>query len=103
MAKKTTPKKAAKKVTPFDAADYLTNEKAIAAYLNEALATGDTAFILHALGTVARAKGVSKIARQAGVTRESLYRSFSKTGNPEFGTVMKSLKAMGIELHAEPA
>ena len=80
MAKKADPKKVAGKVTPFDAADYLTTEKAIAVYPNEAFATGDTAFVLDALGTVARAKGSAKL-RSAPASRAKV--SIGRSAKPE--------------------
>lgn len=91
------------KTTPFDAAEYLDTEEAIAAFLNEAFETGDAAFISHSLGVVARAVGMSKIARDANLSRESLYRSLSAEGHPELSTVISVLKALGVKLAAQPA
>lgn len=94
----------AKKIaTAYDSADYLKDDKMILAYLREAFDDGDPVLIVHAIGTAARAKGMGKIARSAGVSRESLYKSLSEKGKPEFGTVLKSLKAMGIELKVAKA
>jgi probable addiction module antidote protein len=87
----------------FDSAEYLDSSAEIAAYLDAVLEDGDPALVAHALGVVARAKGMSEIARRAGVSRESLYRSLSEDGNPEFATVVKVLKVMGVRLSAEPA
>ncbi len=84
------------KTRPFDPAIYLDSSEAIATYMAEALDTGDPAFVADALGVVARAKGVSEVAREAGVSQESLYRSLSADGNPEFGTVMKVAQALGL-------
>jgi len=84
------------KTSPFDPAQYLDSNEAIAAYMSEALETGDPAFVADALGVVARARGVSEVAREAGVSQESLYRSLSADGNPEFGTVMKVAQALGL-------
>ena len=70
------------KTTVFDAADYLETEEDIAAYLTEALATGDTAVVTLALGAIARARGMTRIARATGLSRESLYRALSADGNP---------------------
>lgn len=91
------------KATPFDVADYLDDAEMIAEYLNEALASGDAALVTKAVGNVARAKGMTSVAKEAGVTREALYRSLSESGRPEFATVMKSLNALGIRLQAVSA
>jgi probable addiction module antidote protein len=87
---------------PFDPAEYLDDSEAIAAYLTEALATEDPAFIADALGVVARAHGMSEIALQSGLSRESLYRALSPDGNPEFATVLRVLRAMGLRLSTNP-
>jgi len=87
---------------PFDPADYLDNEEAIAAYLTEALDTGDAAFINDAIGVVARAVGMTKVAKDTGLSRESLYRALKPEGNPEFSTVLKVLNSFGIALRAVP-
>lgn len=86
----------------FDAAAYIDSPEAIAAYLSEAFETHDAAFVTEALGTVARAKGMASIARKTGLSRENLYKALSGEGHPEFGTVMKVLDTIGIQLHAEP-
>ncbi len=85
------------KTTRFDAADYLDSDKAISTYVAEALATDDPAYIAHALGTVARARGMTKIAKKAGLSRESLYKALSAEGNPEFGTIIKVMSAIGLQ------
>ena len=72
-------------ITDFDPAEYLDNDKMIAGYLSDALETQDSAFIADAIGVVARAKGMKRVAEDAGVSRESLYRALSVSGNPEFG------------------
>ncbi len=90
------------KTPPFDPAEYLDDSEAIAAYLSEALATEDPAFIADALGVVARAHGMSAIALQSGLSRESLYRALSPDGNPEFATVLRVLRAMGLRLSTTP-
>ncbi|WP_158815541.1 addiction module antidote protein [Methylocapsa sp. S129] len=87
---------------PFDPAEYLDDDKAIAAYMSEALATGDVSFIADALGIVARAKGMSQIASETNLSRESLYRALSSEGNPEFATVIGVMKALGLRLTASP-
>jgi len=73
----------------------------MAAYLDAALEDGDTGVIMAALGDIARAKGMSQVARAAGLGRESLYKSLSTTGNPEFATVLRVVRALGLRLHAE--
>lgn len=90
------------KTKPYDAAEYLETEEDMAAYLQAALDEGDAALIIHALGNIARARGMSQIARKTGLRRESLYKALSPEGNPEFATVLKVVQALGIELHAEP-
>lgn len=90
------------KAKRFDAAEYLDSPEAIAAYLSEALATRDASIINTAIGTVARAKGMTSVASEAGVSRESLYRSLDVGGNPEFSTVMKVLDSFGVQLEAKP-
>lgn len=89
-------------IEPFDAAAYLKTDKDIAAYMTEALATRDTAVIGRALGAIARARGMTKISRQTGLSRESLYRALSAEGNPEFATVLRIIEAMGLRLTVEP-
>jgi probable addiction module antidote protein len=86
----------------FDAAEYLDSREAIAAYLSEAFETRDAAFITEALGTVARARGMTDIAKETGLSRENLYKALSADGHPEFGTVLKVLDSFGIQLHALP-
>jgi len=71
----------------------------VAAYLEAALQDGDPQLIAAALGDIARAKGMSQIAREAGVGRESLYKSLSATGNPELATVLKVISVLGLQLH----
>jgi probable addiction module antidote protein len=91
------------KTSPFDSAEYLNNEKAISAYLEEALASNDPAFIAKAIGTVARARGMSQIAKKSGLSRESLYKALSTDGNPEFGTVIRVMHALGLKFSVSPA
>ncbi|MDF2996970.1 MAG: putative transcriptional regulator [Xanthobacteraceae bacterium] len=86
---------------PFDSADYLNTSAEIAAYLDAVLEDAEPALVAHALGVVPRAKSMSEIASNAGVSREILYRSPSESGNPEFATVVKVLKALGVRLSAE--
>ena len=86
------------KTTVFDPAAYLDSEEAIGAYVEEAFATEDPAFIATALGTVARARGMAKIARKAGLSRESLYKALSAGGNPAFDTIVRVMQALGMKL-----
>ena len=88
---------------PWDAADHLESDEDIVAYLEAAFEDGDPALIATALGDVARAKGVTKIAADAGLGRESLYKALSPTGNPEFATVLKVLGALGLGLRPTTA
>ncbi len=86
----------------FDAADYLDSPETIAAYLTDAFETNDPAFISLAIGTVARVKGMAQVAGEAGLSRESLYKSLNGQSKPEFDTVRKVLVALGVKLVAEP-
>jgi probable addiction module antidote protein len=90
------------KTVEFDAAEFLDSREAIADYLSEALETADPEFITVAIGTVARAQGMTDIARQTGLSRENLYRALGTEAKPEFGTVMKVLDALGVQLCARP-
>jgi probable addiction module antidote protein len=91
------------KLTPFDPAEGLTSDDAIAAFMEEAFKTEDAGYIAHAVGVVARAKGMTQIANETGLSREQLYRSFSATGNPTLKTTLAVMKALGISLTAAPA
>ncbi len=95
--------KVVSKTTRFDAADYLDTEARQVAYIAAALESGDADFVRDALGVVARARGMGGIAKRAGLNRESLYKALGETGNPEFGTVMRIVRAMGLTLSARPA
>jgi len=90
------------KTHPFDAAEYIEDDEAVAEYLEEAMKIAmedsDPSFLAVALGTVARARGMSQIAKEAGLSRESLYKALGSEGNPEFGTVLKVLQALGLKL-----
>lgn len=85
------------KTSPYDSAEYLDSVEAINAYMEEALESHDPAFIAKALGTVARARGMSRIAKKAGLSRENLYKALSKEGNPEFGTILRVMQALGLK------
>ena len=89
--------------TPWDPADHLKDEGDMVAYLEAALEEGDPTLVAAALGDIARAKGMSQVAREAGLGRESLYKALSPAGNPEFATILKVVAALGLQLHAAPA
>lgn len=89
------------KLTNYDPAEDLASDEAITAFMAAAFETGDTGYIAHALGVVARAKGMAQIAGQTGLSREQLYRSFSENGNPTLKTTLAVMKALGIELTAK--
>lgn len=84
----------------WDAAQHLETEEDMAAYLEAALEENDPALIAAALGDIARAKGMSQIAKQTGLGRESLYKALSAEGNPEFATILKVIDALGLHLRA---
>jgi len=88
--------------TPWDGSEYLTSEVEMAAYLNAAFEDGHPKIIAAALGNIARAKGMAQIAREAGLNRESLYKALSEDGNPELSTLLKVLRALGIQLQVTP-
>jgi probable addiction module antidote protein len=90
------------KTSVWDAAEHLETEDDMAAYLEAALEENDPSLIAAALGDIARAKGMSQIAKQTGLGRESLYKALSPEGNPEFSTVLKIVNALGLKLHAVP-
>jgi len=90
------------KTSAYDAAEHLRTPEEMAAYLDAWLeeAPEDAAGIAQALGTIARAKGMTQVAKDAGLSRESLYRALGEGGNPSFATVLKVAKALGVKLHA---
>jgi probable addiction module antidote protein len=88
------------KISTFDAAEYLDTPELVAEFLNEAFETNDPVYITKAVGVAARAKGMTSVSRESGLSRESLYRSLSGDSNPEFGTIVHVLDAMGIQLRA---
>jgi probable addiction module antidote protein len=92
--------KAKIETTVFDAADYLDDAEAIAIYLEDAFSTEDSAYITHALGTIARAKGMTEVSRKSGLSRESLYKALSAEGNPEFATILKVMSALDLKITA---
>lgn len=87
-----------KKATKWDSSEFLKTEEDIAAYLNAALEDGDASVIAAALGDVARAKGMTQLAKETGITRDGLYKALSPTGNPSFDTVQKVVKAFGLRM-----
>ena len=91
------------KTRAWDPAEHLITDEDMAAYLEAALQEGDSALIAAALGDIARAKGMSQIARDAGLGRESLYKALSAEGNPELATIMKVIAALGLQLQASPS
>ncbi|MCA9916927.1 MAG: putative addiction module antidote protein [Anaerolineales bacterium] len=86
------------KTQPFDIAEHLETDEDVWEFLAEVLATGTTSDFIHALNTAARAKGMTEVAKQAGVTRASLYKSLSAEGNPRFETINKIVEALGGRL-----
>ena len=89
----------------YDTADYLKSNQDIVAYLEACMdeAGDDPAFIAHALGNIARARGMAQLARKTGLTREGLYKALGKNGNPSFGTVIKVMRALGLKFTPEVA
>ena len=88
--------------TRYDVAEHLRTPEEIAAYLDACFeeANGDAAFIAKAIGDISRAKGMSQVARETGLSRESLYKALSGNRNPNFGTIIKVISALGLKLHA---
>jgi probable addiction module antidote protein len=86
---------------PWDPAEFLDSDEAVAAYIDAALDDGDPALVAAALGDVARARGMSRIANETGMSRESLYKALNEKG--KFGTVLRVMKALGLKLAAKPA
>ena len=105
MPKASTKASAKTKTVPYDVARQLRTPEEMAAYLDAWLveAPDDVSGIARALGDIARAKGMSQVARDAGLSRESLYKALSENGNPSFATVLKVARALGMQLHAEAA
>ena len=89
------------KTRVWDPAEELETEEDMVVYLEAALQEGDASLIAAALGDIARAKGMTEIARETGLGRESLYKALSPDGNPEFATILKVLRALGLRLHAK--
>lgn len=95
----------AEKFYKWDSAEYLETEEDIHLYFEACIEEdpGDGSLIRHALGIIARARGMTKLAKDTGISREGLYKALSADGNPEFATIMKVMKALGVKLHAEVA
>jgi probable addiction module antidote protein len=91
------------KTKKWDPLEFLQSEDAMIAYLEAALEENDPVLISAVIGDIARAKGMAKVAKKAGLGRESLYKSLSDQGNPELATILKVLDAVGIRLHAKSA
>ena len=91
------------KLTPYDPANALLDDEEIAVFMADALETGDSAYIAKALVVIARAKGMSTISQQTGLSREQLYRSFSDKGNPTLKTTLAVMKALGLGLTIKPS
>lgn len=85
-------------ITNFDIAEYLDNKEIIAEYLSQILADGDMDELLEALGNIAKAKGMSQIASETGLGRESLYKTFHKGTKPRFDTIMKIMQSFGVKI-----
>lgn len=85
----------------YDPAAALDSPEALAVFMADALETGDTAYIAKALGVVARAKGMTELARETGLSREQLYRSFSERGNPTLKTMLAVMRALGVDMTAK--
>lgn len=90
------------KTTEFDAANYLDSEEMIAEYLNLALASEDTDLLLAAISDVAKARGMGRVAQEAGLGRESLYKALASGAKPRFDTIFKVLRALGVQMQARP-
>ena len=88
------------KLSKWDVVEYLKTEEDMVLYFEACLEEGDPTLITAALGDIARAKGMSQLARDTGISREGLYKALSGEGNPEFATVLKVVKALGLKLHA---
>ncbi len=94
------PRKITTKTRSWDAAEHLHTGKEMAAYLEAALEDGDPAVVAAALGDIARARGMTRVARETGLGRESLYKALSRDGNPELATVLRVVRALGLRLSA---
>jgi probable addiction module antidote protein len=89
-------------LTDFDMSEYLDSPEAIAEYISQVLEDGDQDEFLRAMGYIAKAKGMSQISKETGLGRESLYKTFQEGAEPKFSTIMKVMKAIGMNIHADP-
>jgi len=103
MSKVKSKSKSKAKLIPFDAARYLTNDAAVAEYMTAVLETGDPDLLLLALADVARARGMAQVANDAGLGRESLYKALAPGAKPRYDTIMKVMRALGVQLTAKAA
>lgn len=87
----------------FDMAEHLDSDEAIAEYLSIVLEENDPAELAHALGTIARARGMTEVARASGLTREALYKALRPTSQPRFDTIMKVINSLGLKISVQPA
>lgn len=87
------------KLKEYDIAEHLNSEEEMQMYLNEILESGDPALVLSALGDIARARNMSQLSKEVGMSREGLYKALSGKGNPTFSAMMKITKALGLKLH----
>jgi len=87
----------------FDASKHFETPESQARLINDALETGDAGYIANAIGVVARARGMSELARETGLSRQALYAALSESGNPSLDTVLKVTRALGVQLHADAA
>lgn len=92
----------AEKLIPFDASEYLDNDEVVSEYLTAALESGDADLLLAALGDIAKARGMSEIAKETGLGRESLYKALAPGAKPRFDTILKVIHALGVKLQATP-
>jgi len=90
------------KLYPYDPAEALSSPEAIAEFMNDAFASGDAGYIAKALGVVARARGMTDLSRETGLSREQLYRSFSEDGNPTLKTLLAVMQVLGLDITAQP-
>jgi probable addiction module antidote protein len=90
------------KLLPFDMVSLLDSDEMISEYLSQVLADGDSDELIRALGYIAKAKGMTQVAKDSGLGRESLYKALSEGAKPRFDTIFRVIKALGIRLHAEP-
>lgn len=95
-------KRGSREAMPYDAAEFLETDEDVEAYLNAALEDGDPALLSAALGDIDRACGMTRLARETGVTCDDLYKALSPTGNPSFNTVQKDMRALGCKIDVKP-